>query len=169
MMRRFSSSCGAIVVIALICSCSADEDSGVSIERQNHRGSAVVGMQQTGDAWGQPAGLLFYVDANGIILSSEPLWSMDCAIEALSENDALVLRRGGIVEIRNRSIIERMYSSFGANDPSISPSDIDVIGLMTYDECMLQCCGSPNCDWGRLKYCLSKCAEDHDPKDPMKE
>lgn len=160
LMRVF----GLIVTILLISSCSVDESNGISADGGRQLVVSVEDVPQAMETSRHPAGYIFYVDANGIILSSVPLSSMSRITAALLQDDASMLNCRGIVEIQERNVIENVFISVGGNDTSMSLSDVDIIGVITYDECIDECCGGERCSWGKLKYCINRCMEDHDPK-----
>lgn len=164
MMKCVVQVIGLSIAMVIIGSCGVDDSVGISSDRRQEYVASAEDMPQNSDTSKCPLGFVFYIDADGTILSSMPLFSMKPIMGALTVYDASKFEDGEIIEIQDSNAIEMVFVSTGGSSTGMSPSSIDIIGLMTYNECLYSCCGGTDCDWGTLKYCISKCMEDHDPK-----
>jgi hypothetical protein len=107
---------------------------------------------------------VYFISRGGQIASSISRCSLAEISPLLSSRQISEILDRTIVEIAERSRIVEFIGTLEQDVLIADSSSITMIGLMTFDECVWECCGGRECSWGRIKYCFDLCSRDHGPK-----
>jgi len=110
---------------------------------------------------------VFFIDEHGRQITTRLNFDSSEVKDCLIPVERDMLANIGIIEVREESasflaLLELCF----AETSCMYASEARIIGIVSvsFEECMMQCCGSNECSWGLMKYCVQKCTGDHGPK-----
>jgi len=108
---------------------------------------------------------VFYIDGNDNVLASVAI-DIERLAAVLSVDQIARLEHGMIVEVTGPRDISAVAGAVSPPAMVGVATHAALIGLVesTFNDCMYECCGGFECSWGEMKYCWTKCSQDHEPK-----